>query len=301
MILATRQLRRLESVDRRVLGAIQFVDAVMGVPVTRPADIEAVGAQLMGVPGFPEVVIPQGGVRLRQNRSGMHVVMSAPLFEDYTAAFENPPPPEETEEGPLRLRLAVTDAGPEYLPQEFFFDIPRSLNAQTPESVFVPHVVQLFRAPSASTQDGWTVLRVSVALQGTNPPAPAPGVLVSVRTVPRAFGEQPRLLGEGMTDWRGRAFGEAVVALPAVRRFLPGNGGMVETTEQGISFEAMREGNFTGAGAALPNATRMRAGTGADLIRPPDRPPGSQLQVLSPTPPVMVRSGREYVVRLAIP
>jgi len=74
-------------------------------------------------------------VRLRQNRSGLFVVFSAPFFDSYTSSFEDPVAPPETAANPLRLRLAVADAGPYYLPQEFVFDLPPPSHARGRKSL----------------------------------------------------------------------------------------------------------------------------------------------------------------------
>jgi hypothetical protein len=148
-------------------------------------------------------------------------------------------------------------------------------------------------------QDGWTILRVRVTQAGTSPPAGLPGVLVRVFRSPRDPADLP--IGDGMTDWRANVRGEALVPLTAIQRFWPGSGIDVVETEQPIEFETTRDSGFTGAARQLPNVARIVAGSDPAIIRPPDQPPGSQLQILQPTTPVRVRAGREYVIHLAMP
>jgi hypothetical protein len=286
----------IETAGRRVLAGFQFVDAVTGLPIASAASIAFRGATV----GSPPAVVPvsSSDVRLQRTRSGIYALFTAPFFDAFTASFENPQAPAETAAGPLRLRLAVVDAGTQYLPQEFEIELPRSIDPAAADSVFVPHRIALFRAPGAPTQDGWAVLRVSVTERGTSPPVPLPGVLVSVFRSPRAPNTVP--IGSGMTDWRGRVRGEALVPLPSLQRFRPGGGGgsPVVATDHTIEFEATRDTTFGGGEQDAPDAARLLAGTAAGIVRPPNRPAGSQLNVVEPSLPVRVQAGREYVVRL---
>jgi hypothetical protein len=248
-----------------------------------------------------DVALQEHAVRIRQNRQGIYVVLRAPFFDTYASAFDNPQSPAETLGGVLRLRLAATEAGAQYLPQEFQFDLPRSLDPDAADSVFRPQEVGLFRAPNAPVQDGWALLRVRVTEAGANPPNPLPGVLVRVFRSPRGGGDLP--IGEGMTDWRGNVRGEALVPVLGIQRFRPGSGASVIETDQAIELEATRDSAFTGTAGQLPNVPLILAGTGAGLIRPPNQPPLSQLDILRPTTtaPIRVQAGREYVVHLAMP
>jgi hypothetical protein len=291
--------RRIEIVDRRVLGAVQLVDAVTGLPIVVRAAVEVRGASIAGEP--VDVALHEHAVRLQQNRSGLVVIFSAPLFDTYTGAMDDPLPPPQTAADPLRLRLALTDAGPSYLPQEFLIDLPRSLDPDAADSVFQPHRVGLLRTPSAPVQDGWAVLRVRVTAAGVVPLTPLPGVLLRVFRSPRGVDDRP--IGAGMTEWRGGVRGEALVPVADIQRFRPGAGANVIETDQAIELEATRHGGFTGAAAQLPDVPALVAGTGAGLIRPPSQPLNSLLEIVRPTspPPIRVQAGREYVVHLAMP
>ena len=297
MNFASLPLNVVETVDRRVLGAFRFVDSVTRLPIAAPAKLEMRGGILTGMPGKP--VLQVDTVRILQNRRGIHVIFRAPLFDAYADAFENPQPPAETENGPLRLRLAVTEIAEPYLPQEFEFDLPRSLDPKVSGSVFNPFDVALFRAPNAPVQDGWAVLRVAITRTGASPADPLPGVLLRVFRSPRSDEDSP--IGAGMTDWRERRRGEALVALSGIQRFRPGSGNNVIETDQAIDFEATRDSEFTGAVGQFPNVSRLIAGTGDKLIRPPNQPPVSELKIVRPTGPVRVRAGQEDVVSLSMP
>ena len=282
--------RVIETADRRVMGALQFVDAVTRLPVVIPARLEVRGATIAGAP--VDAGRQENAIRILQNRRGVAVIFRAPFFDTYAGTFDNPSSPPETQPNPLRLLLAVTDAGPYYLPQAFHVDLPRSLDPEAPDSVFQPQNVGLFRAPNAPAQNGWALLRVRVTEAGVNPPNPLPGVLVRVFRAPRGVADAP--IGAGMTDWRGDIRGEALVPLIGIQRFRPGSGANVIETDQAIAFEAMRDGGFTGAAGQLPDGPSIAAATPAaplEILRPET----------TPTTPMRVEAGREYVVHLAMP
>ena len=291
--------RTIESADRRVLGAFQCVDAATRLPIAEPVTVEVRGATIAGTP--LDVALHKHAVTIRQNRSGQFVVFAMPFFGAYTSTLDNPPPPPQTAVDPLLLHLAVTPAGPHYLPQEFQFALPRALDPEASDSVFRVEPVALFRAPSAPVQDGWAILRALVTQAGVTPLNLLPGVLVRVFRSPRGVADLP--IGAGMTEWRGAARGEALVPVAGIERFRPGSGAAVIETDQAIEFEATRHSGFTGAAGQLPDVPALVAGTGAGLIRPPGQPPASQLEILRPatTPPIRVQAGREYVVHLAMP
>jgi hypothetical protein len=100
--------RVVETVDRRVLGAFQFVDAVTRLPVVVPAAIVVRGATVAGAP--VDAGRQENAIRILQNRRGVAVIFRAPFFETYTSTFDHPTPPPETQPNPLRLLLAVADA-----------------------------------------------------------------------------------------------------------------------------------------------------------------------------------------------
>lgn len=296
MSLEIRPTRVVESIDRRVVAAFQLVDAATQLPLAAPAAVSAPRALVAGNPD--EVTLPANAVRMQRNRSGMHVLLAAPFFDTYTSTFSDPQPPPETAGGPLTLRVAVTDAGPQHLPRQFRLALPRSLNPADADSVFEPLVVPLFRAPGAPVQEGWTVLRVVVTGAG-NPDERLPGVLVRVFRRPQADGDLP--IAAGMTDWRGRVRGEALIPVTVIPRFRPGAGPHVIERDQEIELEATRDSGFTGADGELPDVARLTEGTGGGVTRVSTRAPDPQLTVVRPATPVRVQAGREYVVHLSMP
>jgi hypothetical protein len=292
-------LARLDVIDRRVLGAFRLVDIVTGLPLGTPATVDVLGATIEGNP--IDVTLNRHTVQVRQNRRGVFVIFGAPFFADYAEAFEQPEPPPETAADPLRLRFGITNAGPNHLPQEFTFDLPRVLDPDAPDSVLAAAPVELLRTPNAVVQVGWAAIRVRVTRAGVSPPSPLPGALVRIFRSPRAAADRP--IGIGMTEWRGPVAGEALVALTGLLRFRPGAGAEVIDTDHAIEFDVSRHDTFIGAAGALPNVGALLAATGSGFVRPPTHPPGSVLTVLQPAtaPPMRVQAGREYVVHLAMP
>lgn len=290
MIFAPPLHRVVEHVDRRVLGAFQFVDAVTQLPIIVAARVEVRSATLLPDENVP--LVPES-VRLRQTRSGVWAIMRAPFFDTYAETFVNPETPEEVEGTSLRLRIAVTDAGPNYLPQEFDFDLPRDIE----DDIFEPVAVQLFRAPGAPVLGGWAVLRTRVLTAGGDPLG---GVLVRVFRHPRQDGDNP--IGQGMSDWRGDLRGEALVAAADIPRFRPGEEDEVLASTQAVQFAAVRDSNFAGEPNDLPDGPRIVAGTadGVDTLRS-DLPADDPALGVEPDVPLNLRAGQERAIELTLP
>jgi hypothetical protein len=296
MIFAPPFHRVVEHVDRRVLGAFQCVDAVTELPVFVAARVEVTGAALVEAGDSVEVPFLEGSVRIQQNRSGSYAILQAPFFDDYSASFDDPSDPAETPPGTrLRLRVSLQNVGPNYLPQEFEFDLPRPLDRATGDSVFQPAAVELFRSPGASVLGGWSVVRAQVSAAGTR--EALPGVLVRVFRSPRGDGDQA--IGWGISEWRGDLCGEALVAIADLQRFRPGAGANVFETTQPVEFEVARDPGFTGSWDELPNAMRIIAGTTPGIIRQRSDLPDPPL-IADPPTPLMLRAGRELTVRLTM-
>ena len=299
MILAQPFLRVVEHVDRRMLGAFQFVDVVTRLPVVVAAKVEVRRAALVNGPADTGVPLHESGVQIRQTQSAFHAILRAPFFDVYAASFLEPQNPPEMLDRRLRLILAVTNAGPHYLPREFQFDLPRALDRTDAESVFRPRTVDLFRAPGAPVLGGWSVLRVRVTQVNTG--VPLPGVLVRIFRSPRGTSDLP--IGQGLSDWRGGLRGEALVAVAGIPRFRPGSNGTVIETVQAIHLEATRDTDFNGDADQLPDLDRIASGTVPSIIsrrsdQPEDLPPPLAVQ---PSAPLNVRAGRESTVHLTMP
>ncbi len=308
MMLELRERKIVETIDRRALGALELVDAVTELPLPLDAQVRILSINRVNPTGQPPLSFPvsfdDNSVRLLRNHRGRYVILRAPAFSDYVAVFENPPYPPALTHRPqgsnetitlvLRVSLAVTYAGPHYLPRQFTFDLPRSLNASAADTVFNPIAVPLFRSPAAPAQDGSAVLRVSVR-QADNATA-LPGVLLTAFRTPRAAGERP--VGQGMTDWRGRVSGEALVPLPGLRRFRPGAGPVVVVASETIELEAARDSSFTGAPDTFPDVRKITAAAHADVIKPPLKPQNSVLEVTRPAGALSLTPGQEMAVAL---
>lgn len=289
MIFAPPLHRVVEHVNRRVLGAFQFVDAMTQLPVIVPARVEVRSATLLpdeAVPLRPE------SVRLRQTRSGFWAIMRAPFFDTYAETFEDPATPDEVEGTSLRLRLAVADAGPNYLPQEFQFDLPRPLE----DDIFEPVTVQLFRAPGAPVLGGWSVLRARVLTEGGDPLG---GVLVRVFRHPRLADDGP--IGQGMSEWRGSMRGETLVAAADIPRFRPGEEDEVLASTQQVQFEAVRDDNFAGGPNELPDVPKIVAGTADGVATFRSDAQADPILGVEPATPLHLRAGHERAIELTVP
>lgn len=189
----------VEQVSHRVLGAVRLVDAATGA--------QAREALTMTAPGL----------RFTRNRRGYYVMYSAdqpPALRAHAAAFAQPPttPPL----GSVSFTGQVTPAGKLYLPRSFQVSLPRDpdpAHSAQLTSLFVPVDVRLFPAATAPMDAGWAVLRATVhGTQTGQPPRPLGGALIRVLDA----ADNTMVRGRGLTDWRGRVLGEALVVVPGI-------------------------------------------------------------------------------------
>jgi hypothetical protein len=159
-----------ESIDRRVLGGINFVDAITNASIV---DL---------------LTVTSTTLRLRANRSGAYAIFDAPGFSSLTSQF-NPAatgwPAAQT------FEVTVKDPNLRYL--------ARRAQVQTPQSlagVFNLQQVQLYASPSALLAPNWAVVRASVT--GSN----GSGLPWSVVRVVRSDNS---IAATGTTDARGEA------------------------------------------------------------------------------------------------
>lgn len=310
MILATTSIRDIDAVEHRVLGAIRLVDDPTGTTLVVPAVIESRSAVVIDIPPpgplteVKSMVVGPGALDIRQNRRGWFVIFQAPLFDTYTLAFLNPGNPlEPPANRRLRLRFAITSAGPEHLPRFFDFLLPRSLSADSASSVLIPHAVELLRAPAATLADGWAALRVRVRQNDTL--ATLPGVLIRAFRSPRAANAEP--IGVGLTEWRDEHMrGEAVVPIPRLLRFTPGSGTNVLETTHAIELEVTRDRNFPDPTlraptvVQIPDVDALIAGVGASIVRRVSTP-GTADFVINPPAPHAIAAAEELVLDLTMP
>jgi hypothetical protein len=187
----------IETVERRVLGALRWLDAVTGSPVTRPLSVDC------------------PGVGLLRKADGLYVLMSAPGFSLYTNTFDlrDLPAAEVLPDGSRSLSGQVTDPSGYYLARSFRVALPRSGNPPGPtvtHSTFQPIELRLLPGPQAKVQAGWVELRVTTLRASGEP---FPHVLVRVRGIASA-----KVLGRGMSDARG----EALILVPDLPLFQAG-------------------------------------------------------------------------------
>jgi hypothetical protein len=206
----------LEPVDRRVLAAVRFLDALTGLRVTAPLSVRG------------------EGVKLVRNLEGCYVLTAAPGLQDYTASF--PAPPAQPAVGSGAVELTVTDPARTYLPRRCTVSLPRDpdpAHADQAGSLFRPIDVSLFPSPSAPTAAGWAVVRAQVRAQGTR--EPLAGALIRVlRTADAAR------LAAGLSDSLADVRGEALVGVPGIPITTWGPGaGAVLATEVDATLEAI--------------------------------------------------------------
>ena len=163
--------------DRRLLGAVRFVDVVTGLEVLSPLRVSA------------------PGVRWVRNLRGWFVAAGAPGLEAHTLTIDKPPT--QPAAGKTPVALAVEDPTGRYLPRRATLALPRDADPAKKDaaaSLFTPADVELYPSPIAPVAPGWAVIRASVVFKTQKP---VPGALLRVS---RKSGE---VLGRGMTDARG--------------------------------------------------------------------------------------------------
>jgi hypothetical protein len=227
---------RLEAVERRVLGAVRFLDATTRLAVRSP------------------LTVAGDGLRLACNRQGLYVLLHAPGLEAHTASF--PAPPAQPAVGSVRVELAVSDPEGRYLPRRLALDLPRDPDPEHAEqegSLFRPVDALLYPAPAAAVAPGWAVVRATVVRAGSG--EPLAGVLL--RVVRKPDGE---VLARALSEWRGRVRGEALVAVPGVPITTWGEGEPDEpvlVNEVPVSLEAYFDPDFDPAAGQAPDPDRL--------------------------------------------
>jgi hypothetical protein len=213
--------RTSENVDRRVLGAVNFVDAVTAATVTSP-------------------LVVQSSLDVRQNRSGLWVVFGAPGLGPATSDFL----PSGAWPAPMPFPIAVRDPAGFYLPRRAMVNVPRALVPVTSAgSVFAPQAIALYPSAIAPMGPNWAVVHVSAVVAGTTPPV---GVGAAIIRVVRT--SDAAVLGIGMLDDRGQ--GLAAVPGLGVRASSSGGSTVLSTTT-----DVTVELHFDAAAAGLPVAS----------------------------------------------
>ena len=220
-----------ELVDRRVLGAVRFLDATTLSAVTHGLRVES-----------PDAL-------MRPNRSGLWVIWNAKGLEPHTDAFDEPPavPPI----GSVAIALTVADLSARYLARSATISLPRDpspANAQNPDSLFRPQNVRMYPAPNAWVSPGWALVRAHLTNSTTG--NPLGGALVRVvRT------SDQQILARGMSDARGEAL-VTVAGIP-ITTFSAGAGPAL-STELDVNVSA----RFDPAAGAKPDPDAIESKSG---------------------------------------
>lgn len=189
-------LRERSRVDRRVLGALRFVDATLQTPIDRRLSVQSAGLSFF------------------RNRSALYVINAlkpaGTADADLSAhldAFEEPPatPPVESRD----FVVTVEDPSGTYAARSLTVSLPRVApdpprdgDAPAPDEVLAPIEVPLMRGPSAGFGPNWSGARLSLSQEDGEPLADA-----LVRLLRRS---DDQLLGESLSDQRGE------VAVPVI-------------------------------------------------------------------------------------
>ncbi|HET6522409.1 MAG TPA: hypothetical protein VFG47_21685 [Geminicoccaceae bacterium] len=185
-----RSFRPLESLDRRVLGAVRLLDDVTRAPIARPLTVAA------------------DGVRFLRNRQGLYVISDAPGLGQLTRLFELPA--DGAALPPRSFVLRIEDPLQEYLPRLATLELPRAATGDPPP-LFTPLEVAMLPAPAAGTRAGWGGLHAHVERAGDR--RPVRGALVRLAW----SGTDGRdVVSRGLSDERGEAL-VPVAGLPVSR------------------------------------------------------------------------------------
>ena len=194
-----------EVVDRRVLGAVEFIDAVTAARMR----------------GRLRIAPTDKRVSITANASALYVIRSAPGLEHHLHEFERPPSTPALES--LSFEISVTDPARRYLPRTTRIRLPRKDAPITDaRSVLNPIVVRLYPAGAADVGANWAVLRARVQMNDGSERGLGNALVV---VTPQLAGFTPVT---AMTDERG----EALVAIPGVAPVMPGVGGAAVLTRE---------------------------------------------------------------------
>ena len=140
-------MHTLETIDRRVLGAIRPMDSASQTVIRRP------------------MILSANGVRFFRNRSGSYVIESAPGLEHHITQFEKPP--EDPPLGDVELDITLYDPLGYYLPRKATINLPRDAspendNDANSSSLFRAIDITMFCAPHYQMVANWSGVRVSL-------------------------------------------------------------------------------------------------------------------------------------------
>lgn len=226
----------MDTLDRRVLGAIRFVDSATRNRVEGGLNVESSQAVL------------------RVNRLGLWVIHEAVGLEAHTVQFETQPaaPPLES----IAVTLTINDPVGRYLARRATVRLPRDpdpAKATQPQSLFRPIDIALFRSPASAASPGWAVIRAHVQNNATG--AALGGALLRVIRA-----RDGQVIAQGLSDNRG----EAMLIVPGIPVTTFNNdGGPPLATEVNVNIQAIFDPAASGVvdpdaidpGAGLPTAS----------------------------------------------
>jgi hypothetical protein len=132
-----------ERVERRALGAIEFVDALTGARVRHALKVEA------------------DALRLRLSPSWLYVIRGADGLSAHTEAFDEPPGTPEFQK--LKFPLKVSDPQRRYLARGAVVKLPRKNQpVSDPESLLRPVQIQVYPSMARPIEASWASARVFV-------------------------------------------------------------------------------------------------------------------------------------------
>jgi hypothetical protein len=182
-------------IDRRVLGAVDFVDATTGASIGRPLRVRT-------------------EARVYRQRSGLLVIADAPGLHEHSLAFAAAPA--EPPVGSVPVQLAVSDPAGEYLATTVTIALPRNPDPAAGDRVHLPLRVKLWRSGAAPVLPNWTVYQATLLHQGSD--TPLAGALLTLE----AAGQTLHALSD--------ATGQATLALVGQPLFTLAGGGTVSRT-----------------------------------------------------------------------
>jgi hypothetical protein len=188
-----------ESVERRYLGGVRFVDVSNGAPVTAPLSVSSAQADFFA------------------NRRGIHVIHSVPGLAAHQDSFAAPPA--QPALGSVPVSGVVLDRHGTYLPRRFSLELPRAAERDAQASLFEPIDFALYPAGCAVGERNWAIVRA--ALRAANDASVAVSGALA-RVLRESDGQ---LLGQGMSELRFDArrpervrptAGELVIFVPGI-------------------------------------------------------------------------------------
>jgi len=197
-----------ERLDRRVLGAIRWIDAVTLAPIAHPLKVSS------------------NALRFTRNLSGLSVVTLADGLTAHTQTFDlnSLAPADQVPTESLSREGEVEDPTGTYLPTRFTLLLPRNpspdflppdVNHPEPyrpdNSLFLPVDVSLLPSPTARVASGFAEVRIQISNPAGEPIRNALARVVSAT-------DANDVLGYGLSDPRG----ETLVAIPKLKHFAPG-------------------------------------------------------------------------------